>query len=367
MGLLKRIVSRAILTLLLIGISLAFNIQPVKASGTIYIRADGSIDPPTAPISTVENVTYVFTGNIYDKIVVQRSNIIIDGNGYTVQGTFATGSRGIYLSSVHNVTVKNLNVKQFDYGIRLGLSSNNNIFGNNLINNSHGIELYKSSNNRIYHNNFLDNGQQVYDRSWERLDIPPSINIWDDGYPSGGNYWSDYTGVDLYSGPYQDETGSDGIGDTPYVIAANNTDRYPLMNPWGAPFSPLKVSISPTSATILVGRSVTFTSTVTGGYTPYAYQWYLNGNPVSGATSADWTFTPIESGIYYVCLKVTDGKGNTAQSETARITVSAVPVGGYSILIQQPTTTKPVTPYITLLAILTAIFTTIRRKTKRKY
>jgi len=21
-------------------------------------------------------------------------------------------------------------------------------------------------------------------------------NVWNDGYPSGGNYWSDYTGVD---------------------------------------------------------------------------------------------------------------------------------------------------------------------------
>jgi hypothetical protein len=40
-------------------------IQVVKADGgTIYIRADGSIDPPTIPISTVDNVTYTLTGNI---------------------------------------------------------------------------------------------------------------------------------------------------------------------------------------------------------------------------------------------------------------------------------------------------------------
>jgi parallel beta-helix repeat protein len=58
-----------------------------------------------------------------------------------------------------------------------------------------------------------------------------SSNNWDDGYPSGGNYWSDYNGTDLYSGPYQNETGSDGIGDTPYVIDANNQDNYPLLQP----------------------------------------------------------------------------------------------------------------------------------------
>jgi len=59
-----------------------------------------------------------------------------------------------------------------------------------------------------------------------------SNNTWDNGYPSGGNYWSNYTDADLYSGPYQNETGSDGIGDTPYVIDAENQDNYPLMNPW---------------------------------------------------------------------------------------------------------------------------------------
>jgi parallel beta-helix repeat protein len=129
---------------------------------------------------------------------------------------------------------------------------------------------------------------------------------------------------------------------------------------------PLSASISPLSASILVGQSVTFTSTVSGGYTPYSYQWYLNGNPVSGATSASWTFTPTASGIYYIHLKVTDSKANTAQSDTARITAATVPVGGYSIPIQVPTKTEPIIPYIALIAILTAIFTKLKPKTKRK-
>jgi len=55
---------------------------------------------------------------------------------------------------------------------------------------------------------------------------------WDDGYPSGGNYWSNYTGADIKSGISQDETGSDGIGDTAHIVSSgNNTDRYPLMAP----------------------------------------------------------------------------------------------------------------------------------------
>jgi hypothetical protein len=52
-----------------------------------------------------------------------------------------------------------------------------------------------------------------------------STNTWDDGYPSGGNYWSNYQ----TTYPNAAEKGSSGIWNTPYVIDANNTDRYPLM------------------------------------------------------------------------------------------------------------------------------------------
>jgi nitrous oxidase accessory protein NosD len=62
-------------------------------------------------------------------------------------------------------------------------------------------------------NNFVNNNVQVYSTS-------DSANIWDGGYPSGGNFWSDYNGTDA---------NHDGIGDTPYIIDANNTDHYPLM------------------------------------------------------------------------------------------------------------------------------------------
>ena len=66
-------------------------------------------------------------------------------------------------------------------------------------------------------------------------------NMWDDGYPSGGNYWSDHVTVDDYSGINQDELGSDGIVDEPYIIDDYNRDNYPLMEPWTPkPSTPLE-------------------------------------------------------------------------------------------------------------------------------
>lgn len=150
----------------------------------------------------------------------------------------------------------------------------------------------------------------------------------------------------------------------PYTVSMDNNHTLKAVFTYSPP--PLSVSISPLSASILVGQSVTFTSTVSGGYTPYTYQWYLNGNPVSGATSNTWTFTPTTSGIYYIYLKVTDAKSNTAQSETARIAVTAVPVGGYSFPIQVQTKTEPIITYIASLTIITMLFTKMRQKTKRK-
>jgi parallel beta-helix repeat protein len=285
------------LTLLLIGVlTWVFNIQPVEAEpGTIYIRADGSVDPPAANITSVDNVTYTFTGNIHDKIVVERDNIVVDGIGYTLQGT-GSGD-GISVLYRSNITIKNIEIKAFNHGIYLegGSNARHTIFGNILTaNNDAGIDVFGSSRNSISGNNITNNGQGVYLRltgnnivsenniannerdgiilvqkahdntffgnsiinnnigvsqveAWDNNRFYHNnfinntqqagffryLNYWNISYPSGGNYWSDYTGEDLYSGPYQNETGNDGIGDTPYVISQYNQDNYPFIKSWG--------------------------------------------------------------------------------------------------------------------------------------
>jgi len=126
----------------------------------------------------------------------------------------------------------------------------------------------------------------------------------------------------------------------------------------------LLVSISPTSASIFVGESVEFASTVSGGYPPYSYQWYLDDSAVSGATSKTWTFTPTASGMYYVYLKVTDDNDNVVQSETARITVSEVPVGGYSVSLSKNVPTLGLINYSVVIALFGVALSLLRRKRK---
>jgi parallel beta-helix repeat protein len=273
-------------------IPMPFMVHTSMAISTIYIKADGSIDPPSAPILTTDNMVYSFVGDIYDQIVVEKNDIVIDGTSHTVKGS-KTGN-GFTLYSVTNITLTNINIKDFAYGIYLESSSYNSIYrnnvsgndydgievyfssdfnnitentiegngwfgvgihysnnntlsGNRIINNDDGMDLYDasgtiisnnritgcgefgiglylSSDNSIFLNCFANNTQHIYSES--------VTNNWDNGYPSGGNYWESNEGKDEERGPNQDETGSDGIFDTTYTIDTNNIDRYPLTKPY---------------------------------------------------------------------------------------------------------------------------------------
>jgi len=155
---------------MLIGLgTLTFNCQPVRAEpGTIYIRADGSVDPPTASISSVDNVTYTFTDNIYESIVVERDNIVIDGADYGLEGTGGFNSKGIDLTGRSNITIKNAEIKGFWTGIHLNQSSNNKVLGNNITNADWteqdaywGIILHSSNNNSLYGNRITNNSYGI--------------------------------------------------------------------------------------------------------------------------------------------------------------------------------------------------------------
>ncbi|TET65074.1 hypothetical protein E3J49_02475 [Candidatus Bathyarchaeota archaeon] len=172
------------------------------------------------------------------------SGNIIDGDGYGIRfissfNCTATGNNvsncigGVHLQNATSCTVKRNYFTQNSQGIRLySPCTNNNITVNTVYNNTYEgmIETMPPNatffHNFMFHNNFINNTRPFIYKA--------SGNIWDDGYPSGGNYWSRYNGTDSHSGIYQNETGNDGIGDEPHHLTSLEVDRYPLMHPYGS-------------------------------------------------------------------------------------------------------------------------------------
>src|SRR6266704_4216976 len=160
--------------------------------------------------------------------VSKSTNLTILNN--TIQGNI---SYGISLGNSNSTVISENRVVgggvngylTDDQGIVLESSSKVQIFGNNVTLEAIGIHLSSSTGNRVYRNNLVNNTIQAQDDQ-------PGQNSWDNGYPSGGNFWSDYTSVDNCSGPQQNVCPSpDGIGDTPYTFSSAQ-DNYPLMTPF---------------------------------------------------------------------------------------------------------------------------------------
>ena len=191
--------------------------------------------------SSIQNVTIassyfgIYLGNSqYNSIIENRlkdNEIAIrtesNSNFNSIARNEITNNfRGVFLGSyANNVTENKIDHNQ--YGIYLtSIASRNNIIGNNVTQNEHAIYFFASSENLVFHNNFLNNQGQV--GIWG--EGATYHNLWNGTYPIGGNYWSDYNGNDTHTGELQNLFGSDGIGDTPYVIDRLNSDNFPLMH-----------------------------------------------------------------------------------------------------------------------------------------
>lgn len=137
--------------------------------GTIFIRADGSVEPSSAPIQRNGDI-YVLTGDIAsfsDGIVVERDGITLDGAGHKVQGTGGSGSlptaysTGINLTERSNVTIENTTVIGFATGMMVSLDYNN-IVGNSLAGNGRGVYLTGAGHNNIHANNIFSDGDGIW-------------------------------------------------------------------------------------------------------------------------------------------------------------------------------------------------------------
>jgi nitrous oxidase accessory protein NosD len=258
----------------------------------ITIKADGSIDPSTAPITQDGNI-YTLTGDVSGSITVEKFNIVLDGAGYTLQGNGT--ERGIQIFNPPNATVrssydimvKNFNVKGFEEGIDVfgywgniisgviisrnnvtendaGIRfssydrySNNIIVGNRIVENNRGLvmemgHMGNDSGNIMYANQVENNQAGMWFLwlgdyySWKPNPFEMNNNIFCNNFvnnhqnvvnahiiydPDCANIWDSGEEGNYWSDYNGSDTNGDGVGDTPYVIDTNNQDRYPLIMP----------------------------------------------------------------------------------------------------------------------------------------
>lgn len=223
------------------GIELRYSHGNFLSGNNVTQLQGGGIYLENSTSNVVEGNTIIATGNNAISLTNSSGNILrknkvmesLNGirlhycSGCLLSGNNATGNAdGIMLvRSTYNIISGNSMTNGWTSGVGFDTSDNNTLSGNNITDNNwgYGIAVYTSFGNSIFHNNLVNNSQHVL--SYQ------SLNRFDRGYPVGGNYWSDYSGTDDFSGRYQNDTGSDGIGDTAYLIDSYNADNYPLMNP----------------------------------------------------------------------------------------------------------------------------------------
>lgn len=211
-----------------------------------------------------ENADYTIIDGKYsdDVIVINSDNVILSnftiknsGNKFKDSGIMINSKNvkinnniifnnncGIYLISAENTKIKNNTIKlNSEYGIYAYTSSNNmKIFGNKFFLNDCSLRVKGSRRCEIFRNQFNNSNKGMYfccgarsnivyqnsfmNHSLWNADDLVGTNKWFNITFSEGNYWDDYTGIDI---------NDDGIGETPYNITNDETnnkqDLFPMM------------------------------------------------------------------------------------------------------------------------------------------
>jgi nitrous oxidase accessory protein NosD len=136
----------------------------------------------------------------------------------------SNGQNGVYLDSCHRAQLARNHAEGSQRGMFLWDCFDCTVIGNEFRGCDLALALvHTSERNVVFHNLFIGNVRAAT--------CDEANNDWDDGYPSGGNYWGDGTAVDVRCGPSQEEPGSDGIADSARIIPFAGVDRYPLIAP----------------------------------------------------------------------------------------------------------------------------------------
>jgi parallel beta-helix repeat protein len=197
--------------------------------------------------STIQNVS--LSANSFGIKCVGSQNVSIR------QAALLNNSVGIQLSSLSkDVAISNCSITTNplglgENGIEIEDHSNSIFRANTIIGYGYAFYFNQADSNSIYHNNIVNNSQPLYVAN-------SSETIWDNGHQ--GNYWSSYSGSDA---------DGNGIGDTPYVLAPNQTDHFPLTHLYIPDIAVTNVAVNSTKA--YIGQTVQVTVSVMN-------KWYEN-------------------------------------------------------------------------------------------
>jgi hypothetical protein len=222
-----------------------------------------------------ENTIIDGGGTTQDIFHVTANNVVIEN--LTLQNTNFTAyppAPAARLFNVANVTLQKIVIKSVGYGAEIWSSNFTEIRGSRILNATTGIRIRSNSYNNTVVDNSLENNSiaisivdntcnynKIFHNDFVNNKNPPTVlgssNLFDNGYPSGGNYWDDFNASDLNSGPYpQNEAGGDGILDEAYPDSLSAWDKYPFAHP----ITNIEVTADGNRFTVQISTNSTLTS-----------------------------------------------------------------------------------------------------------
>jgi nitrous oxidase accessory protein NosD len=271
------------------------NCSNVQLSNLRISNTDFGITMNGVHHALIQNVSS--TANHHDNLLIARStNITIEHSDFSIvplnsfDGPGALSAVNIYGSN--NTIVDGNFIESGQRALVLTTDVNATVSGNTFAYNNAMLCLSGSTMIHIYHNNFLISTNYAW---FCNSDTQPG-HFWDNGFPGGGNYWSNYTGSD---------PDNDGIGDTPQPIPGGvYQDRYPLVNPYPASI-PLTIEFNWTPLYPTTGQTATFIASAVGGVAPYSYSWNFGDGSAGSGRSVIHVYSQ-SSFSMKVVLTVTD-------------------------------------------------------------